>query len=100
MTSERRILISPNDIISMGVECPHCGASYFVPIDKLDRFLPRDCQNCHETFFTDAPVPNSDHSDLRVMATFITFFKSLRSRSFGSSIRFEIKEETTRREIG
>ncbi len=99
MTSEKRVLISPADILSVGFECPHCGATYFVPIDKLDRDLPRKCQNCNEPFFNDAPVENTDYSDLRVLGAFITFFKSLRSRTFGSSVRFEIQQESTRKEM-
>jgi hypothetical protein len=98
MTNERRILIAPADIISIGVECPHCRATYFVPIDKLDRALPGDCRNCHETFFSDAMVLGSDFSNLDVLASFINFFKLLRGRGFGSSVRFEIKEEVNRKD--
>jgi DNA replicative helicase MCM subunit Mcm2 (Cdc46/Mcm family) len=99
MTSERRIFISPVDVLSIGFECPHCGATYFVPIDKLDRDLPRKCQNCNEPFLNDAPVQNLDYSDLRALGAFITFFKDLRRRTFSSSIRFEIQGESTRKEM-
>jgi predicted Zn finger-like uncharacterized protein len=99
MTSQKRVLISPIDILSIGVECPHCGATYFVPIDKLDRDLPRKCQNCNELFFNEAPIQNIEYSDVRVLGAFIQFFRDLRSRPFGSSIRFEIQEESNRKEL-
>jgi hypothetical protein len=93
MTSEKRTLIAPLDILSLGFECLHCRATYFVPIDKLDRSLPRTCQNCQESILTDAPVTNSSWSDLQALTQFIALFKLLRTRPFGSAVRFEIREE-------
>jgi len=94
MTSEKRILISPTDILSVGFECSHCGATYFVPVKRLDRNLPRECQNCQESFVTDAPVQNKEHSDLVVLRSFIKLFKDMQSRKFVSSVRFEIQDES------
>ena len=89
MTSEKRFLISPKDILSIGFECSHCGATFFVPIEKLDRLL-RQCPNCKESLATEAPVPNSDYSDAKVVFFFVDFLRQLRTRVFGESVRFEI----------
>jgi transcription elongation factor Elf1 len=92
MTAEKRILISPKDILSIGFECPHCGATYFVPIEKLDRPW-RQCPNCQESLATDASVPNSDYSDVKVLFLFVDFLRQVRSRAFGAFLRFEVKGE-------
>lgn len=91
MTNEKRILIAPRDILSMGFECPHCSATFFVPIDKVDS-LVRQCPNCREFWATDASVHGSDYSDLKVLSFFVEFLKDIRSRQFGAAIRFEISD--------
>jgi hypothetical protein len=93
MTSEKRILVSPKDILGIGFECSHCGATFFVPLDNLDRPLLRHCPNCQDSLATDASVSGNDHSDARVLSFFIDFLQQLRARSFGMNIRFEISED-------
>lgn len=92
MTSEHRTLISPKDILGLGFECPHCGSTYFSPVDKIDRTV-RGCPNCQESFVTDAPVPGSDLSDMRLLEDFVRVLKQVRNRPFGVSLRFEIPSE-------
>jgi hypothetical protein len=92
MTNEKRTLIAPQDILSLGFECPHCGSTYFSPVDKIDRVL-RGCPNCQESFVTDAPVAGSDYSDMRLLEFFVRFLRQVRNRPFGASFRFEIASE-------
>jgi len=92
MTSEKRILVSPKDILSLGFECPHCSTTYFSPIDKLDE-LVRQCPNCRQSWATDAPVSSSSYSDLKTLVFFVDFLRQIRNREFGLNIRFEIAGE-------
>jgi hypothetical protein len=89
VTNEKRILISPKDILSLGFECSHCGATYFVPVDKLDRMI-KLCPNCQQLLVSDTQLTSSEHSDSRVLQFFVDFLRQLRSREFGATVRFEI----------
>ena len=93
MTSEKRVLISPKDILSVGFECPHCRATYFVPVENLDRPLVRQCPNCQESWATDAPVPSGDYSDLKMLHFFVDCLRKIQTRAFGAAIRFEVSGE-------
>jgi len=93
MTSEKRILISPKDILSVGFECPYCRATYFVPVETLDRHPVRQCPNCQETWATDAPVPSGEYSDLKMLSLFVDCLRKIQTRAFGAAIRFEVSGE-------
>ena len=93
MMVETRAVMQLSDILGIGFECIHCGASYLVPFGILDRELPRKCPHCQEALFSDtAPVNNLAYSDQRVLGAFVDYLKELRSRSFGSSVRLEITQ--------
>lgn len=92
MTSEKRTFISPKDILSLGFECLHCGSTYFSPIEKLDRVV-KQCPNCQQLLVSDTQLTSSEHSDARVLHFFVDFLRQLRTREFGTAIRFEIAGE-------
>ncbi len=92
MTAEKRILISPRDILSVGYECPHCRATYFVPLARLDR-VAIHCPNCRERWASDTQPSSSEHSDAKVLEFFVHFLHELCRRDFGSHLRFEIDGE-------
>lgn len=93
MTRENRIFITPQDILRIGFECPHCHATYLVPVAAIDREVVRNCPNCRESIATDASVLGSDDSDLRVLNVFIRYLRTMQSRKFGTSIRMEVDAE-------
>ena len=92
MTTEKRILIAPKDILSIGFECPHCGTTYFIPIQKVDQIV-RQCPNCRTMLANDAAVPNSSYSDMKTLNFLIEFLHTTQSRDFGANVRFEIAGE-------
>jgi len=94
MTSEKRILIAPQDILKLGFECPHCAAIYTVPIDKLDRDrIISTCPNCHEAWASDEQ-PSSENviSDVKIVRSFLDCLQKIRNRKFGQYMRFEITD--------
>ena len=91
MTREKRVLLSPLDILGIGFECPHCGTTYLVPIENLDRGLPTKCHNCHEIFVDNTSAKASGPIDTQALAGFVGYFKELRKRKFGACLRLEIE---------
>lgn len=94
MTSEKRVIISPNDIISVGWECPHCHAVFLVPIDVLDRMLPVVCPNCSERLASETQPSSAELSDLNTAHSFLLRLRELRSKPFGKYLRLEIPDKT------
>lgn len=93
MTQERKVLISPQDILAVGYECPHCCSTYFVPIDKIDRVITL-CPNCQQRIIAEMQ-PSSDRlAEKAVFEQFLSYLKALRARDFGSHVRFEIRGES------
>jgi uncharacterized paraquat-inducible protein A len=86
MTAEKKILISPKDILAIGFECPHCGASYSVPIQKHDRPTTL-CPNCNEK------ILDADGESATV-GTFVGRLKLMQTNKYGKAIRFEIACES------
>jgi hypothetical protein len=92
MTQEKRILISPQDILSFGLECPHCHSTYLVPVAKIDR-IPALCSNCQQRLIAELPSSSSELTEMLVLQRFLESLRGLQFRDFGSHIRFEIKGE-------
>lgn len=92
MTTEKRVLVSPQDIIGMGFECPHCRAVYSVPVARLDR-IATICPNCQQRWVSETQPSSSQHSEATSLRHFVDFLKELQQRDFGRSIRFEIKPD-------
>jgi transcription elongation factor Elf1 len=93
MTAEKRITISPHDIISVGWECPHCHALYAVPIEKLDRPLVIHCPNCNQRLAGESQPSTEKHSDSKVLQFFLEFLSEMKRRPFGKDLRFELGGE-------
>lgn len=89
MTAEKRVLISPQDIIAVGYECPHCRATYFAPVDKIDR-IAAVCHNCQQRLLGETQPQTIKYSDITVVRHFVEFLQQLQSREFGAILRFEI----------
>lgn len=92
MTSERRILISPKDIASVGWECPHCHATFLVPIARLDRDLGAICQNCSERFVSETQKSSSMLSESELIKSFLLRLRELIGSNIGKHLRLEIPE--------
>ncbi len=98
MTSENRILVAPKDIRSIGFHCPHCEATYFVPIEKIDRQIVRQCPNCQESIASDAAATQIEGpSDAKVLYGFVAFLRDMQNRPFGKCIRLELVGNETER---
>ena len=89
MTTERRILISPQDIIGLGFECPHCKATYSIPVGRLDR-IASICPNCQQRWVSDVQQSSSQQSENVVLRYFVDFLRELQRREFGNALRLEI----------
>jgi transposase-like protein len=89
MTVEKRILISPQDIVGLGFECPHCKASYSVPVTRLDR-IGSLCPNCQQRWVSSTQPSSSLQSEDVVLNYFVGYLRELQRRDFGASIRLEI----------
>jgi hypothetical protein len=91
MTVEKKILIAPQDILSLGYECQHCHSTYLVPLDKLSR-ITTSCPNCKEEWVSDF-ASGGVHSDVSILNNFTQLLKILPTRNVGVSIRLEIREQ-------
>jgi len=89
MTAEKRISISPQDIIGIGFDCPHCHALFSVPVGKIDR-VPTSCPNCNERWLSETQPSNSEHSDTVALKYVVDFLQHLQKRKCAASLRFEI----------
>lgn len=88
MTIEKKVWISPNDIVSVGWECPHCTMLYSVPVGKLDRSLPEMCPNCQERLASGTQLSSSELADSTVLLAFLVHLRNVQDRPFGKSLRF------------
>jgi hypothetical protein len=92
MTSEKRVLIAPKDILGIGFDCPHCRSTYFAPVGTLDRIV-NNCPNCQQHWLSGIQTSSDAHSDATTFNFFVDFLRELRNRPFGDSVRFEIRCE-------
>jgi hypothetical protein len=95
--SERLVLVSLEDIIGVGWHCPHCETVCSIPIDKLDRGLPRSCTNCKEEL-ADATPSESEQTDERIVGQLMQLLRIIRRRPFGKSLRFQIVQDDEQRD--
>lgn len=90
MTTLKRTLIEPRDIVGLEYECTHCETRYLVPLKKFDRRVER-CPNCNEKWLsTDAARQMS--SD-QTISQFVEYLKDLQTRNLGVTIRLELAED-------
>ncbi len=90
MTAEKKLLITPQDVLSLGYECNHCHSIYLVPLGNLSR-ITTACPNCKEEWVSDAvPAGGIHNSDAAVLNHFTQSLKMLQSRNVGSCLRLEI----------
>jgi predicted Zn finger-like uncharacterized protein len=93
MTTRRRTLIAPKDVVGIEYECTHCGARFSVPIHKIDRKVQK-CPNCEKSWISsETPAENTNYSDDKSIGMFLLFLKDLQARSMGALIRLEIETE-------
>jgi hypothetical protein len=94
MTADNKILISPQEIVSLGCECPQCGVLYLVPIGKLTR-VAIACPNCKEPWADEIPAQSGvQNSDANVLRHFVESLKMLQQKKVGAFLRLEIKDDT------
>lgn len=97
MTTQRRTLVSPSDIVAIEYECTKCAARYSVGLSKVDQLL-RKCPNCATRWFDETEgrhnmvprIKTGEGSDDAVMASSIESLQRLRTLKCGAIIRFEI----------
>ena len=92
MTQEKKVLISPQDILGVGHECPHCKSTHFVPIEKMVRIITL-CPNCQQRLMSETQPSSSQFAESVVFGQFLEALKAMQVRDFGSHIRLEIKGE-------
>jgi len=56
VTSERRLIIEPSDILSVEFVCKQCGASLGLNPAKRAHFVKRECPNCREEWLPEDSV--------------------------------------------
>jgi len=86
--AENVFLVSAHELLSIGWHCPHCGAIYTVPIERLDRGLPPHCSNCNEVLAKGHS--QDDNSDVRMLEKFLFFLRISREREFGKNLCFQV----------
>lgn len=85
MSVQRRILITPKDIVAVDYECSHCGARYTIPLKKLDRDL-KVCANCQERWL------NENDPEVSMVRIFSQYLEQLQRSPIKATIRFELSE--------
>lgn len=92
MTTENRILIEPEDVLGLDLQCGHCGTRIFMPLAKADRY-PATCSNCNEQWFMDS----KDIKKINDLGQAINQVKALlESKAHQVTIRLEIKHSYER----
>jgi hypothetical protein len=92
MTTEKRILISIADIVSVGWTCPHCKASFSVPVDSADKErIFQQCPNCNgwiaPRIMQSLPVGTDE-----TLKDFLAALKKLQNTEAGAAVRLEIAD--------
>jgi uncharacterized paraquat-inducible protein A len=90
MTAEKRILISLADIIPVGWECPHCHATYSIPMPAVDREVIAICPNCKERLMSETQPVSVKFSDSVLLKMALDFIRDLQQREIGKHLRFEL----------
>ncbi len=94
MTQEKKILISPQDILAVGHECPHCKSTHFVPINKMVRIIAL-CPNCQQRLMSETQPSSGQLAESVVFSQFLEALKAMQVREFGNHIRLEIKADAS-----
>jgi hypothetical protein len=93
MTAEKRILISLDDIVAVGWECPQCHAEYSVPIEKKFRSVAPTCPNCQERMMGETQTSSTANADTTVLEAFLGHMQDLKRRGIGKHLRLELGGE-------
>jgi hypothetical protein len=97
MTFEKKCTIDPQDIIAIDLECRNCGASSFIPMERLNpsdvaKFAERDCTFCR--------TPNGfspDTAELETLRIFlemtVAMGKTMRGRNLKLKLGIRFSEQ-------
>ncbi|HEX3941603.1 MAG TPA: hypothetical protein VHX11_08995 [Acidobacteriaceae bacterium] len=90
MTVEKRVFISPADLIGIEYECEHCHAKHLVPFASFDRVLYQ-CPNCKEGMATASNPNRPEQGDDAILHHFAEALGNLKNLSV--KIRLQITDE-------
>lgn len=88
MTTLKRTLIEPRDIVGIEYECAHCQSRYTVLVTKFDRHVT-SCPNCREKWML---ADNAAPSNEETLYYFIEQLKQIQTRKLGVTIRLELAD--------
>jgi hypothetical protein len=94
MTSERRTLLPPEDIIGFEYDCNHCHAKFSVSFAARNRVV-EFCPNCNEKWQSpDKDFGPHEIADSAVLENLVESLEELKGKRFGAKIRLHLDPNT------
>jgi hypothetical protein len=87
MTVEKRIFISPSDIVGIEFECGHCYSRHLIPIASFDRVIYQ-CPNCKEKLVSSGHADSTKQSDEAALLNLVAILTDIQDRPL--TLQFEI----------